>query len=124
MSEIEEQIESAEERLSTAKLLLGEGRYEDVVSRAYYSMFHAAKALLLFKDSKPRTHAGIASELGKLFRDELGPRLTSKFSTIQQLREDADYGIESDIEEERAEEVVKTSEKFLSEAKKIVEKSE
>jgi len=120
MSEIEKQLKNAEERLSTAKLLLKEKRYKDAVSRTYYSMFHAAKALLLLRDSSPRTHAGIASELGKLFRDKLGSELTSKFATIQHMREDVDYGVEADIDDERTEEVVDTSEKFLSKVKDII----
>lgn len=121
MSEIEKKLKNAEERLSTARLLLENQRYEDVVSRGYYSMFHAAKALLLTKNSSPRTHSGIASELGKLFREELGKELISKFVTIQQLREEADYGVESSINFERAKEVVINSEKFLSRAKEIIE---
>ncbi|MFB6216116.1 MAG: HEPN domain-containing protein [Candidatus Aenigmatarchaeota archaeon] len=123
MSEIEDELKNAEERLSAAEILLKEDKYEDTVSRAYYSMFHAAKALLLLKDSSPRTHAGIASELGKLYREEIGPELTSKFVTVQQLREDADYGVELDIDGERVQEVLNTSKEFLSEAKRIVEES-
>lgn len=124
MSEIKDQLKEAEERLSTAKLLHEEGRYKDTVSRAYYSMLHSAKAILLTKDSRPKTHAGIASELGKLFGKELGSKLTSKFVTIQQLREDADYGLGTDIDIERANEAVKTAEKFLSEARKMTQDPE
>ncbi|MFP4116774.1 MAG: HEPN domain-containing protein [Candidatus Aenigmatarchaeota archaeon] len=120
MSEIEDLMEKSKEKFSTAELLFEKGKYEDSVSRAYYSMFHAAKALLLTKGSSPRTHAGIASELGKLFRDELGAKLTSKFGTVQELREDADYGSGSDIDEARTEEVLETAERFHSKAENII----
>jgi len=39
-------LERAESKLSAAKVLLKEGYYDDAVSRAYYSMYFAARALL------------------------------------------------------------------------------
>ncbi|MDY6778160.1 MAG: HEPN domain-containing protein, partial [Candidatus Nanohaloarchaea archaeon] len=70
-------------------------------------------ALLATKDSSPRTHAGVASELGNLFREELGTELTSEFSRIQQLREDADYGVETDIDKETAQDIFSTAQRFV-----------
>ena len=124
MTEIGDLLEMSEEKLSTAKLLLREEKYSDSVSRAYYSMFHAAKALLLTKESSPRTHAGVASELGELFRDEIGAEMTSKFATVQELREDADYGSETDIDEKRTEEVIEIAEKFYSKAETIIKEEQ
>lgn len=118
--EQEEKLEVAEERLSSAKLLLENRRYEDAVSRAYYSMFHSAKALLLEKGSDPRTHSGTASELGKLFREELGKELTREFSRVQEKREKADYGEIIDLEKEEAEKIVETAETFISDVKEII----
>ncbi len=124
MSEVEDLMKRSEEKLSTARLLLKEEKYSDSVSRAYYSMFHAAKALLLTKESSPRTHTGVASELGKLFRDEIGAEMTSKFATVQELREDADYGSETDIDEKRTEEVIEIASKFFSEAETIIKEEQ
>jgi len=75
-------VERAESALTSSRILLDNEQFADSVSRSYYAMLQAAKALLLTKDSNPRTHAGIASELGNLFRNELGPDLTSAFSGI------------------------------------------
>jgi len=41
------QIEKSREKLDAAKTLLREGFIDDAISRAYYSMFHAASAVLL-----------------------------------------------------------------------------
>ena len=49
-AEIEMLIRKAKRRLDAAHHLLREGFYEDAVSRAYYSMYFAAKALLLKRD--------------------------------------------------------------------------
>lgn len=46
-AEIEALIGKAKIRLDAASRLLEEGFYEDAVSRAYYGMYFAAKALLL-----------------------------------------------------------------------------
>lgn len=39
----------------------------DAISEAYYSMFHAASAILSLKDSYPRNHKGLISEFGLQF---------------------------------------------------------
>ena len=50
------QLNKAAERLEAAKYLLAGGHYEDAVSRAYYSMYYAARALLSLKDIYPKAH--------------------------------------------------------------------
>ena len=42
--EIIRELSVAEEELSSAYLLFESGKYRDAISRAYYSMFHAARA--------------------------------------------------------------------------------
>jgi uncharacterized protein (UPF0332 family) len=111
--EQEELIEAAWKKLDVAKKLREEGDLADSVSRAYYGMFHAARAMLLEEGSKPKTHQGVISELGKLFRESLDPELISEMSQIQSLREDADYEPYFKIEKQRAEEVLQTAEKLI-----------
>ncbi len=113
-------LEMAEERLASARLLYDNDHLQDAVSRAYYAMFHAAKALLLAKDSAPRTHAGTASELGKLYRDELGDEATRDFSRIQEKRERADYGELEDLTHEETEDVIETVEAFLERTRELL----
>lgn len=52
-------IEQAGEKLHAAKYLLKGKYYNDAVSRAYYSMFYAAKALLSTRDIYPKGHKGV-----------------------------------------------------------------
>ena len=47
--EVEKLFKKAERSLHSAKLLFDDGGYDFAVSRAYYSMFYAAEALLLSK---------------------------------------------------------------------------
>ncbi|WP_250638327.1 HEPN domain-containing protein [Thermococcus siculi] len=56
--EIHRELEVAEEELSSAYILFEHGKYRDSISRAYYSMFHAARALILLKGMTPKKHSG------------------------------------------------------------------
>lgn len=68
--EIEILIGRAKRRLDAAYHLFEDGFYEDAVSRAYYSMYFAAKALLLKKDITVKTHKGLLSKFGLEFVNE------------------------------------------------------
>ena len=51
-------LKRAERALNSARILLENNELEDAVSRAYYVMFHVAKALLFSKNLIPKTHRG------------------------------------------------------------------
>lgn len=115
-------LEKAEERLDAAQLLQENGKYEDSINRAYYSMYHSAMALLQTEGVSPKTHRGLIGEFGKRFVKT--GKVDHKFSTMlthaESLRESADYGIEPEIESEDAEKVVENAEKFLEMARKRI----
>ena len=56
---ISEYLKVAQEKLAAAKLLFENEMYDDAVSRAYYSAFHCAQALLLNEGLKAETHSGV-----------------------------------------------------------------
>ena len=58
-------LERAEKALKSAKLLQENGEHEDAASRAYYAMFHAARALLFNKGISAKTHRGTISIFGE-----------------------------------------------------------
>ena len=68
--EIELQLLLAEESLEEAKILFEREHYMGAVSRAYYSMFHGARALLLMKEIIPKKHSGVISMFGLHFVKE------------------------------------------------------
>ncbi len=57
-------LEKSQEKLRVAEHLLQSGEYEDAVSRAYYSAFHAAQAALLTEGLTARTHQGLVNLFG------------------------------------------------------------
>jgi uncharacterized protein (UPF0332 family) len=115
-------IENAEEKLEAAEYLLEGGFYNDAASRAYYSMFYSAKALLSLKEIYPKAHKGLITKFGlefvkKGFVEEVYGRALSH---AKDRREVADYDIEKNISEEEAESIVEDAEKFLVRIKEAI----
>jgi len=121
--EIRDHITLAEECLEEAKNLLSNGFYRGAVSRAYYSMYHAAKALLLTKNITPKKHTGVLRMLGLEFVNKgyLEEIYAEAYKYAFDIRQKADYGVEFKIEKEVAEEVVKNAEIFLQRIIKTIE---
>ena len=124
--EVARHIELAEEELSSAKLLLQNSKLRDAISRAYYSMFHAARALLLMKGLNPRKHSGVIRMFGLHFVDEgfLGRVYAKYLTSAFSLRSKADYDVYYEPTEEEAEAVVENAERFLERIKTALEELE
>jgi len=125
LSEIELLLRKAERKLNAAKKLLKLDEYEDAVSRAYYCIFHAAKAALATEGSFPRTHEGTIREFGlKLIKEKkLHKEFGVIFSDARSLRETADYTIISVIKLEDAKWAVEAAERFLEQIKEYIQKT-
>ena len=118
MSEVEEVemfIGRARRSLDATHHLFRGGFYEDAVSRAYYSMYFAAKALLLKRNITVKTHKGLLSKFGLEFVDEgvVEKYYGRALRIAEELREEADYSITREISKEEAESIVEDAEKFL-----------
>lgn len=119
-------LKKAGRKLDSAKHLLDGNFYDDAISRAYYSMYHAAKAILSLKDIHPKRHAGVVTMFGLHFvtpghvEDLYGKAL----ARAQEDREDADYDIYYEADREEAESVIKDAEAFLDRVKKAIKEIE
>lgn len=60
-------LAKARQKLRVAEDLLQLGHCEDGVSRAYYSMFYVAEALLEGEGLRFRSHSAVIAEFGRLF---------------------------------------------------------
>ena len=121
--EIEIHIGRAKRRLDAAHHLFEEGFFEDAVSRAYYSMYFAAKALLLKRDISVKTHKGLVSKFGLEFVDGgvVEKYYGRALRIAEELREEADYSISREISKEEAELIIEDAENFLERIKRAVE---
>ena len=110
-------MQNSKEKLSSAKILFENGKFKDSISRAYYAMFTAARALLATKHLDSSKHTGVVSLFNQHFvkegivTNELGRMLMKG----KDLRQDGDYKdfIETSMEE--AQEQYDDAEKFIKE---------
>lgn len=109
-------LEKSTEKLRIAEQLLTSGAYEDAVSRAYYSAFHAAQAALLTEGLTATTHQGLVNLFGlHLVKTGKLPKQLGKFlANLKDDRESSDYEIYSGIDQETAERAVKEARAFLA----------
>ncbi len=117
-------LEEAEEKLDSAKLLLQNGYFKDAVSRAYYCMYNAARALLLTKDMSPKTHRGLISKFGEEFMkmEDEAKNYAAILHKAEDMREMADYGVYKEISRDMAENVVDDAELFLKKIREVLKR--
>lgn len=93
-------LEKAEEKLRSAKVLLKEKFVDDAISRAYYSAFLSAKALLLLLGSDVKTHSGLITMFNlKVVRGGLLPKETGRYlNELFEAGQTSDYSLLSYFE--------------------------
>lgn len=90
---IQLKLAKAHSLLSEIDVMMTNKFYTSVVSRLYYSCFHATKALLLTKDLMPKTHKGTSTILHQRFvsNDLFDKQKADFFNDIMQERIEDDY---------------------------------
>lgn len=120
---VEASILRAEKALRSARLLLKHRQLEDAASRAYYAMFHAARAILFSKGKKAKTHRGTISLFGEnivkksILSEEFADMLRKAFD----LRQKSDYELYAQPKEELVEEAIKNAERFIHKIKEVLQ---
>ncbi|MDQ7826410.1 MAG: HEPN domain-containing protein [Candidatus Eremiobacteraeota bacterium] len=96
--------ERAGESIRAAEVLLSQDLWADTVSKAYYGMFHLARALLFSLGMEAKTHGGMVHLMSMhLVRTgELPSSMVQDFSLMQKRREDADYQVAMRFERSNA----------------------
>ncbi|WP_181391554.1 HEPN domain-containing protein [Methanospirillum lacunae] len=108
-------FQKAYERLSVAEELHQNGHYEDAVSRSYYAMYYAAKALLSTKGIITKTHRGLIAQISDQYVKSglLDYETWSTLAHTEPLRESADYGSGEEITEIISKNVLIDSRHFI-----------
>jgi len=112
------EMKGAESDLETARKSLQDGNFKWATIQGYYSIFHAARALLYSKGFREKSHYALLVAIRELFRDELDLPLIQGFEDAMNLRQTADYGLT--FSEEGAIDVIKTAEKFLLKTREML----
>lgn len=121
---IEARMAVARDKLRAAKTMLEAQLYNDTISRAYYAMFYASKALLLALGEDPHKHEGVVSMYGeRIAKVRLGdPKYGELLRKAKELREDADYEDFFHATKEQAEDAVQKAKDFVDQAEIVLQK--
>jgi uncharacterized protein (UPF0332 family) len=95
-------------------------------SRAYYAVFHAARALLFSLGLEAGSHKGVVTLLEQHFVQpgRLSAGMGRLVSRMQRDQEDADYATGAVFTGEEAAQMIADAEAFLAEARRLVDAAE
>jgi len=112
------EIQAARDALAVSTAALSLGIHRDAMSRAYYAVFHAARALLLLEGVEPKTHAGVHRMVGEqLVRTQkLSPHEALTLTRLQAYRAESDYGYSFVIDAADAEKEIDAARTFVEHA--------
>ena len=115
----------AKKALLAAKTLLENQLYEDCVSRAYYSVLHAAKAALATEGIEPQSHHAVRRMFGLQFvkTGKIEKDYARILTAEQEDREISDYDIYGEMEQDTAQKRVADAERFLKRIEKYLQVS-
>lgn len=116
------QVEKSREKLNAAKALLKDGFIDDAISRAYYSMFHAASAVLLSEGISVESHSALKNMFGLHFvkTGKIDKKFSRWLNKLKDERENGDYDIFTSFDAEDARIDIQEAEEFLEEMQKYL----
>ena len=119
---IDHYLEKSENKIKAAELLFENGFYNDCISRSYYSMFWAAKALLLIKGLNVKTHKGLITRFGLDFvKEGYIEKIQGRALRIaKEDREAADYEVDIDYTSNDAKTSIGKAKDFHEKVKQVI----
>jgi len=90
---IQEELNRSQRTLAEANLLFNNGYLHGAMSRLYYYLLYAVRALLLGKGLEPKSHEGALRLFAREFvkKGAFAPGSSHIFSRLMKYREEADY---------------------------------
>jgi len=119
---VSKELEIAEDDWKTAKESLTKKNYKWSTIQSYYSMFHAARALLYHQGYRERSHYCLVVGIRELYvnKNLLNSSLLEALQLGKTLRENADYYAE--FSQSEAKNMLDKTKEFLDETRKILER--
>lgn len=110
------------EHLDSARTLLETKHFRDSISRSYYAILTATRALLALLQVDSKSHKGVITLFNQHYiKTEILPKKCGEiFGQVQSARLESDYGDFDIISKEEALENYRNAEFFLSTVKKHV----
>ena len=108
-------ISKSRESLEVTRQLFATNHFGICASRAYYSMFYAAQAVLLHIDLQFKKHSAVIAAFNKKFvkTGVFSPAMFKSLEKGYDLRIESDYGLVP-VTKEEANALIKEAESFLT----------
>ena len=116
--EIKALLEKAKRSQKAAAKLFKDGDVDFAASRAYYSLFYTAEALLLTRDLSFSSHSAVIANFGKEFAKMgiLNPKFHHYLMEAQDRRNIGDYSILAEVTAEQVREMLAWAKEFIKAA--------
>lgn len=115
-------IEQSKEELNAGKLLYKEKFYKSANNRAYYSIFHAIRAVLALEPIDFKKHKDVIAHFNKNYiNKEIFPKsIGRRVIQASRIREDSDYDDEFVVQTEATEAQLQTAEELVDLVEKYI----
>ena len=123
--EVSALLKKAKRSRKAAARLLKDGDIDFAASRAYYSLFYTAEALLLSKGLSFSSHSAVVANFGKEFTKTglLKPNFHHYLTESQDRRNIGDYSVLAEVTLEQANEMLGWAQEFIKSAEKYLEQA-
>lgn len=124
--EIEALLKKAKRSQKAAAILFKEGDIDFAASRAYYSLFYTASALLLSRGLSFSSHSGVIANFGKEFARTrvMDPKFHNYLIESQDRRNIGDYSIVAEVTDDQTREMLAWAKEFIKAAEEYLEKAD
>jgi len=116
-------LEKAKGDLETAELNLKGNKFSQSINRSYYSMFHAARALLALNKLDSKKHTGVISlfNLHHIKTGKIEPEFSRMLADAFEIRNESDYDDFYIAVREDAKNQLENAKKFLQRIEEYIE---
>ena len=116
-------LERAKQDLSDAEFNYKNNRFLNANNRAYYSIFHAIRAVLALEQKDFKRHKDVLAYFNQHYiKTEIFPKnISRKISQAKYIREDSDYDDEYKPNAEETQNQIETARELISLVEKYLE---
>jgi uncharacterized protein (UPF0332 family) len=117
---INNSLKISENKLNRARKLFDNDFFDEAFLSAYTCIFHAARALLYKDGIQEKSHFATHLYIKERYCNIIPDYLIEGFLNYQLERHQILYGFETEISQEKSENIILDAEDFLEEVKKIL----
>ena len=123
--EVEALLEKARRSQKAAAKLFKDGDVDFAASRAYYSLFYTAEALLLSRELSFSSHSAVIANFGKEFAKTgvLNPKFHRYLTESQDRRNIGDYSVLAEVTKEEVREMLTWAKEFIKAGENYLNKT-